>query len=188
MRIIYSIANEILRRFRKYIPWLSNEKRFSFHPVDPKKLYRSAQPDEQALSSFINKYGLRSIIVLTEHYDRWEKEIVESMGLIFVHIPIKTETPPSDVQVNTFLAFLADSNNLPALVHCIQGRDRTGCLCFLYRVEQMGWDPKTAWDEMRSFGFQSLPKHARTHRAIKEWLERRYGIKNFNIVNLKPQL
>ena len=177
MWTVRSVLKETLRRIKRFLPLLSKEERFSFCPVDPGKLYRSAQPDKKTLSYFIKKYRLRSVIVLTEHYDRQEKELVQSMGLIFTHIPLRTEMPPDDEQANSFLFFLSNSGNLPALVHCIQGRDRTGCLCFLYRVEQMGWSTEMAYHEMRNLGFESLPKHIRTQRYIKGWLEKRYGIK-----------
>src|SRR3989338_953430 len=107
MWTVRSVLKETLRRIKRFLPLLSKEERFSFCPVDPGKLYRSAQPDKITLSYFIKKYPLLSVIVLTEQYDRQEKELVQSMGLIFTQIPLKAEVPPDDEQANYLIFFLS---------------------------------------------------------------------------------
>ena len=52
-----------------------------------------------------------------------------------------------------FLPVADDASCAPALVHCVAGRDRTGTMCAVYRMECDGWKPARAAAEMRGYGF-----------------------------------
>lgn len=168
------MAREIFFQLKSRVPWLSYEERFRFFEVAPDKLFRSSQPTTLALDYFTAHYHIRTLIILREKGDEKEIAYAKSYGLNICHISIKHDAPPKKTDVQNFFDFLSDKNNHPALVHCLQGRDRTGCFCFVYRIEEMEWATDDAWQEMKNFGFLSLPWHNRTQGHIKEWLEQRY--------------
>lgn len=170
-------AKEVLRHLKICQPWLSYEKQFRFAEVDKYKLFRSAQPSLPALNYFVSHYNLKSLIVLREHEKPELMAHAKKLGLTVCHIPLKSGRPPDKPEIKIFFDFTSDDNNLPSLIHCLQGRDRTGCLCFIYRVEKMEWTADDAWHEMKKLGFLSLPWHRRTQGHIKEWLEQRYDKK-----------
>ena len=64
-----------------------------------------------------------------------------------------TADKPSLAHVEAFLKVVADTNNLPALVHCRRGADRTGMMVAAYRVVMQGWTKEKAITEMRDGGF-----------------------------------
>lgn len=170
-------AKEVLQRLKRCQPWLSYEKRLRFVEVARNKLFRSAQPSLPALNYFVNRYNLKSLIVLREHVELELMAHAKKLGLTVCHISLKSDRPPDKSEIKKFFEFISDSNNCPSLIHCLQGRDRTGCLCFVYRVEKMEWTADDAWHEMKNLGFLSLPWHHWTQSLIKEWLEQRYDKK-----------
>lgn len=172
MRKLRPALLEALRRVKRYLPWLSYEERFRFYVVRGGKCYRSAQPTVRAWKYFLNSYGFRSVVILLTAPEESELEFAERRLNVF-HIPI-FERPPTDNEVALFLSFVQNPQNQPALIHCAQGRDRTGCFCLLYRVELMGWDIHTAWEEMKSFGHRAFPWQRLGY--FKKWLEHRYGV------------
>jgi protein tyrosine/serine phosphatase len=52
-----------------------------------------------------------------------------------------------------FLSVMDDPTHYPVLVHCFAGRDRTGTMCAIYRMEYEGWPSSLAASEMGHFGF-----------------------------------
>lgn len=175
--MLKSIFREAATRLKHFIPWLSHEERFRFYKVEAGKLYRSSQPMPEALSYFVEKYGINSIIILLKHAKDWEFDWASAHKLAVLQIPISGRAP-SDDEINKFIEFVSRKSNHPVLVHCVHGRDRTGCLCFVYRVEVMGWDAKDAWREMKKLGYCSLPWHfwTQTEINITRWLEGKYKV------------
>jgi Protein tyrosine/serine phosphatase len=79
-----------------------------------------------------------------------------------------------------FLKVVADTNNLPALVHCQRGADRTGLMCAMYRITVCGWTKEQALAEMKDggFGFSPTWKNLVTfvEKANIEDIKRRAGL------------
>ena len=46
-----------------------------------------------------------------------------------------------------------DPARRPLFIHCARGKDRTGMMAGLYRIEAQGWEPVAAVEEMRFFGY-----------------------------------
>jgi len=175
--VLKKLVQEVFFQLKLHAAWLSYEKRFRFFEVNHGKLFRSSQPTIPTLNYFISHYHIRSLIILREKGNENEIAHAKSRGLNICHISIKHDTSPKETDIQDFFDFLSDKNNCPALIHCLQGRDRTGCLCLVYRIEKMGWTIDDAWEEMKRFGFFSLPWHDRTQGHIKGWLEQRYNRK-----------
>lgn len=132
-----------------------------FHQVDG-RLYRGAQPDAEGLRQ-LRALGIRAVINLRSEEDtltRQERQIVESLGMRYVPLPIadgnfftRSRVVPADVVRKFFAA--VDASGGPVFVHCQRGADRTGTLVALYRIVRHGWDNQRAYAEARTIGMRS---------------------------------
>lgn len=118
-------------------------------------LYRSGQPTEQGLKK-LAEMGIRTIIDLRGpgQRARKEQELVESLGMRYVNVPLSNIGRPTDAQIERIFEIIADPDARPVLVHCRRGEDRTGMVVALYRIFYEGWDAEHAYREMRRFGFK----------------------------------
>ncbi len=75
----------------------------------------------------------------------------------YVHIPMRSglfsAQPPTEGQVRQFLSVVGDSSRYPIFIHCHAGKDRTGAMSAIYRMEVCGWTADEAVEEMKAFGF-----------------------------------
>jgi hypothetical protein len=75
----------------------------------------------------------------------------------YVNIPMHSNMfsaqPPTDSQVRAFLSVVTDSTQYPMFIHCHAGKDRTGAMSAIYRMEVCGWTRNEAIEEMMAFGF-----------------------------------
>lgn len=166
---------EISRQLRWYIPGFSYEKKFRFYEVEKGKCYRSAQLTRRAWKYFLGKYKFHSVVVLVMEPESYELELARKYDLHILNLGM-IDRPPTDIEADNFLTFVQNPKNQPVLIHCRWGRDRTGCFCFLYRVELMGWVVQRAWQEMKALGHKSFPWHS-SLSYFKNWLEERYNTK-----------
>ena len=122
-------------------------------------LARGGQPSEEGLR-YLKEQGFRTIVSFRQ--DSPERRQAESMGIKYVEIPIRSgpfsATPPSEEQVRQFLSVCSDSASRPVFIHCLRGRDRTGAMAAVYRIDACGWTADEAVEEMTEFGFR---KHYR---------------------------
>lgn len=117
-------------------------------------LYRSAQPRAEGFQS-LHAMGIKTVVNLRQEND--DPELAKGLGLKLVHIPLMANKNPNQEQVNQFLELVNDPANLPILVHCRAGADRTGTMCAIYRIACRGWSVNDALSEMvhGGFGFHS---------------------------------
>ena len=95
-------------------------------------LFRSPQPDFEALIDLKSK-GFRSLINLRE--EAVESEFfARQLGMNYLHLSIVDWQIPTADQVRTFLDFVEQPDNQPALVHCAAGVGRTGTMVACYRI------------------------------------------------------
>ena len=52
-----------------------------------------------------------------------------------------------------FLAIMDNLSNDPVRVHCLAGRDRTGTMCAIYRMEFDRWTSERTAEKMQRFEF-----------------------------------
>jgi protein tyrosine/serine phosphatase len=127
-----------------------------FHQVGP-RLYRGAQPTAEGFAK-LRDMGVRIIINLRT--DDSERQLVESLGMQYVHIPIPMpllQRPWKripDEALRQFLQAVQDAEQQPVFVHCQRGADRTGAMVALYRVGVQGWDAEKAYSEARQIGMR----------------------------------
>src|SRR3954469_13058022 len=96
-----------------------------------KSTFRGGQPTVKGFQE-LKSNGIRTVINLRVEDD--ERELVESLGMKYVHIPISMPllTRPwkkiSDADIAAFFEAVEDPGNQPVFVHCHRGADRTGLL------------------------------------------------------------
>jgi len=121
-----------------------------FSPVREAVLYRSAQMGEATLRGSLERYGIRTLLVLRNSLEVREREsrLAESVGVQFVYIRMdETENG-----VERFLEVVGDADNYPILAHCRHGIARTGVVSAVYRMEYDGWENSDALAEARRIG------------------------------------
>ena len=111
-------------------------------------MYRGAQPDADGFRD-LKARGVRTIVNLRGSHD--DRSVAGPIGLEVVDIPMSakpTIDTPTDDEIRLFLATVLDPAKRPVFVHCAGGRDRTGTMCALYRIEVDGWTAEKAHAEI----------------------------------------
>jgi tyrosine-protein phosphatase SIW14 len=115
---------------------------------------RGGQPGDEGIE-YLRSKGYRTVVSFRANSP--EREHVLRSGMTYLELPIHAglfgATPPTEEQVRLFLSVMADSSRRPVFIHCLRGKDRTGAMAAIYRMEACGWTADEAIDEMRSFGF-----------------------------------
>lgn len=132
-------------------------------------IYRGGQPDETGFL-YLKSRGFKTVVSLREHHG--EKKAVEDAGMESIQIPLDADltgsTPPTDAQIRVFFDAILDPSKQPVFFHCAVGKDRTGTMAALYRMEVDGWNADEALEEMRAFGahriFRSLRAFIRGYK------------------------
>jgi protein tyrosine/serine phosphatase len=135
--------------------------------VVSKDLLRCAQPDLDELHR-LKEAGVVSVINLRSGKSGIEEERLacEKAGLKYFSLPWGNTL--QGVNRNAIVGFfevLADPDNLPALVHCKRGAERTGTVVAVYRIREDGWDARRAYEEMKDYKFRYY-----LYRSLKEYV------------------
>lgn len=126
------------------------ERKFNFGTVSEGKLYRSAQPNEEFLSYLVSVYKIKTIVILRMEIPEFEQRFCKENGINLVRLPIKSwRRWPEPDEVQGFFKLFQHTGNLPVLIHCRRGKDRTSAIAALYRIGCDNWSPKDAVAEMR---------------------------------------
>jgi len=128
----------------------------NFHDVRQGVLYRSGQPRGPGLE-FVKLYGIRTLINLRKPESKGtpeEKAFAAENGLQFYNFSIGSSAAEIDETVKRFLAIVADKSNWPILVHCSRGKERSGVLSAIYRIEYDRWSNKDALAETYHLGLE----------------------------------
>jgi protein-tyrosine phosphatase len=121
------------------------------------RLYRGAQPSTAGFVE-LQRLGVRTVVSLTIGHDdqRGEKDLVERLGMRYVHLPWSAMHQPPAAHVTAFLDLLRSHPDDIVFVHCKAGVDRTGVMVASYRLLTEHWRPADAVAEMNAFGFHWL--------------------------------
>ena len=123
-------------------------------------LYRGGQPDGEAGCEWLKSLGIKTVISLRT----WHNEVqsVEKHGLTCVRLSVQADLlgsePPTREQVDEFFRIVLDPARGPVYFHCKHGKDRTGTMAALYRIEVDGWTNAEAIEEMQEFGYHDVFK------------------------------
>jgi protein tyrosine/serine phosphatase len=119
----------------------------NFHRVDD-RLYRSAQPDSEAMAE-VEALGIRVVLNLRSLHD--DEDEAEGVDLRLFHVPTEADDITVE-QIEEALAVIQLTTG-PTLVHCWHGSDRTGVVVAAYRMVVQDWSLEEAWNEMIHGGF-----------------------------------
>lgn len=154
--------------FGKAVAWAIGmpEPAYNFATVTPAKLYRSGLPDAEFLDYVQRRYGIKYLVSLSGSSDLSEiHRVAKSLGMEVVVVDWR-KNAPSAQELRALLDFLNEKNRV--LLHCHAGRDRTGFVVALQRMQQLHWSVERAVQEMEAYG-HSRSRHSETSRALRQW-------------------
>ena len=148
-------------------PWLN------FEVVHEGRLLRSGQAQEADLEWMHEEYGLETIINLRGKSDGHQNIFAHNNNIRMVVLDMSADDPPTPRQMEFFFSIMRGDTidmreyedilekttavqkkkvkfELPVLIHCQGGSDRTGVMVALYRMAFQGWDLEEAKNEMMS--------------------------------------
>ena len=147
----------------------TNVKIKNFGQMDD-RFFRGAQPKEEQFKD-LAQLGIRTIIDLRDDPEPYEKPMVESLGMNYVHIPMIAKKYPTPEALSLFLKTVNDPNTGKFYVHCAGGRHRTGVMGAVYRFKFYNWDFEQVYKEMKQYDFYTRWGHG----AFKEFVEDYYA-------------
>ncbi|MGD9683980.1 MAG: tyrosine-protein phosphatase [Candidatus Obscuribacterales bacterium] len=121
------------------------------------RLYRGGQPSDNDLE-LLKRSNFKSIVSLRSkigHIDR-ERKLVDRLGMKYYNIPLFYFRAPRMEEIDLFLHYLDQPENVPLFVHCLHGVDRTGFVIAMYRIKRCGWTFEEAYQEMVACGFHKI--------------------------------
>ncbi len=130
----------------------------NFYAVQESTFFRSGQPASKEEWAWVRDQGIREVISLNGSADSMAAKI----GLHVTQIIITDEEAHSGLRDMTVLDRIdaaIDALQVPGLVHCTEGKDRTGLAVARFRVRKNGWTKQQAldeWIEMGSHNYKGL--------------------------------
>lgn len=167
------------------------EKRFfdNFYTVEKGRFYRSAQLSPDRLEHYIKKHSIKTIINLRGKHpelDWWQDEAKLALryNINFHNIAMSAnELTPQNKLLE--LMSIYNTTQTPILVHCRQGRDRTGEASALWVYEKMNSNTQEALEQLSFFPYQHVQAlHPAKSFLIniwqgQTWLEQEYNSANY---------
>jgi protein tyrosine/serine phosphatase len=147
----------------------TNVKIKNFGQMDD-RFFRGAQPREKEFKE-LAQLGIRTVIDLRDDPESYEKPMVESLGMTYVHIPMIAKKYPTPEALDLFLKTVNDPNTGKFYVHCAGGRHRTGVMGAVYRFKFYNWDFEQVYKEMKQYDFYTRWGHG----AFKDFVEDYYA-------------
>jgi hypothetical protein len=171
----FEFSKAIIRFIIDEIPFTS-KLITNFHTIQNGAAYRSKQPTADELSSYIDKYDIKTIINLRgkqPNAEWWQKQnaIAQQHNVKLIDIPIKGHKTVKPEQLRQIILALDEDPAL--LIHCRQGRDRSGLGAALYQIEKMGYPLSEAEEQLAMTPFGHIwffyPKIRRLVRMWAHW-------------------
>jgi protein tyrosine/serine phosphatase len=130
------------------------------------RFFRGAQPKEKDYKD-LTLLGIKTIIDLRDDPEAYEKPMVESLGMTYVHIPMIAKQYPTQEATALFLKTVSDPSTGKFYVHCAGGRHRTGAMGAVYRLQFYKWDFEQVYKEMKQYDFYTRWGHG----AFKDFVQ-----------------
>ena len=145
----------------------SNIKIKNFGQMD-ERFYRGAQPKKDDYES-LKALGIKTVIDLQAEPKDYEKQIVESLGMHYVNIPMVDKAYPKAEDVEAFLKLANDPDTGKFYVHCAGGRHRTGAMGAAYRFTKYHWNYDQVYSEMKKFDFYTSWGHGDFKKFVEDY-------------------
>ncbi len=127
-----------------------------FHTIKDGVLYRSGQPRGTGLQ-YLRLKGIKTLINLRSPNSDGtpeEKEFAEGNNMNFHNIPLGRTKISMEESVKKFMDVVSDPSNWPVLVHCSRGKERSGLMSAVFRIEKQGWRNEVALAETFKLGLE----------------------------------
>lgn len=101
----------------------------------------------------LKKMGVSDIINLLEpkKHNQNLAKYAESININYHHIPLIDGGMPTEQQIEDYNKIIKNAKGA-VYVHCLQGKDRTGLMSFIYEVEHLNTPLDKAFRHMINFG------------------------------------
>jgi hypothetical protein len=154
--------------YGKTIAWAFGmpEAAYNFAVVTPAKLYRSGLPDAKFLAYVRRRYDIKYIVSLIGPLEI--HRTARNLGMEVTVLDWRTAAPTTQ-ELRALLSFLNEKTGV--LIHCHAGRDRTGYVVALHRMQQQHWSLERALGEMEAHG-HSLSRRTQTIQLLRYWDQR----------------
>jgi protein tyrosine/serine phosphatase len=137
--------------------YLHRARPYHLLTVTPGKLYRSGTLKPDHLESVLDRFHIKTVVSLRTEGENalgtWyasEKEICRKKGVDLRELPI--DQPPTQEQIDEWLALLEREEKAPILVHCEHGAVRTGVMVAIYQMECLRQENEQTLDDLPVFG------------------------------------
>lgn len=120
-------------------------------------VYRGPAPEGPADYRRLRAMGVQTVLDIRKFRKRQiarERRYVNAYGMRHRSVPVGFH-PRRGGSVERALRVLNNRSLHPIYIHCEQGRDRVGLVIGLYRVRIEGESLRSAYAEMKCFGFRS---------------------------------
>ena len=115
------------------------------------KLSSSGMPTAEQMKS-VAEAGVQLVINLAPHdvpnAIPNETELVKSLGMIYINIPVNWNTPNED-GLNIFMDAMDANKNRKIHVHC-EANFRASAFITMYRILRLGWNAEEAFSVMHT--------------------------------------
>jgi len=132
------------------------------------RFYRGAQPKEQDYKA-LAALGIHTVIDLTDEPKDYEKPLVESLGMKYIHIPMISKKYPTEEVTANFLKVVSDPQTGKFFLHCAGGRHRTGAMGAVYRYKFYNWNYDQVYAEMKKYDFYTAWGHGAFKDFVKDY-------------------
>ncbi len=156
-------------------------------------LYRINQPSPRRLALYQKRYGIKTVINLRGQnqqlgWYRLEEQACKALGLKLVNTQVYSRGLV-DADRLSELKHIAQTVELPALVHCKSGADRAGFFSVLYRHYRLGEPIETSVSELGllyghskaaktgilDYFFQAYLRERQLRQSFAEWARTRFN-------------
>ena len=150
----------------------------NFHTVLPGCLYRSGQIPAARLGLYIKNFGIKSIINLRSQADCLihcprEQLIAQANGANVLYAPLRAGSASTKTELLVLLQQF-DLVQVPVLIHCSQGINRTGEACALWLLEKEAVSKKEALQQFDAkFGY-TFATRSEKYLLVKAWQGRKW--------------
>jgi protein tyrosine/serine phosphatase len=141
------------------------------------RFYRGAQPKEKDYES-LKALGINTVIDLQAEPKEYSKQMVESLGMRYVNIPMIGKKYPTDEAVAAFVKLVDDPATGKFFVHCAGGRHRTGAMGAVYRFNKYNWNYDQVYAEMKKYDFYTSWGHGDFKTFVQDYAARMQSTKS----------
>lgn len=122
-------------------------------------VFRGGQPGREGMLA-LERLGVKTVVNLRSYHS--DRDEAADTSLRLVEMPLQADLfgsePPTEEQLRAFFELLLDPAAQPVFFHCAHGKDRTGTMAALWRIEVDGWTADEAIEEMQAFGYHDFYK------------------------------